>query len=891
LSDSADPISGLPSAIGPYRVIRRLGAGGMGEVFLAHDPRLDRPVAIKRIRSESGADPARRARFLREARVTAGLSHPAIVQVFDLPNEGGADHIVMEHIAGTTLRRRLESGPLRLSEGLPLAVAVADGLACAHRHGVVHRDLKSENILLTADGQPKIADFGIARRPSGEDGETLTHDGAVLGTYRVMSPEQASGEPTDARSDLFAFGVLLYEIFTGRSPFLAANGLATIQRVLHHRPPPAAEIDPAIPGELSELIDHLLEKQPLLRPRGAEEVAERLRAIAGTVTSRDEATVTGPHPPAPSPIPSRPPGEGETRKRRRSFLSFFAFLPSPGGGRRELGEGPGVRAVLLLLALAAAVWLYLHFRASPPPPLYVAVLAPRLQGGPANRLTDEGSAFLAFAVRGALQSALTSFEGVFPKGSGEVDAVAGKPVAVARAVAADEVLEPAFACQGGSCTVEVSRLRGADGTTAWTGSIEIPRNEPLTAARALAVLLRQAYPERRLRSGIPALQATPADYAEYLNVLRAVTGEKRPGDGGKDVRERLAAIRRRSPGFVDAYRLAALIDINDFTTTTRDPAQIDRALQLLAEARALAPGDPDVRHASAYAALQAGKLDEGEAALAEFEKVAPGDVRVLDLRAALAERRGKPAEALAASRAAVARQPSWSRLYEHAKRARRQGEIAEARRSLEDLLARFPGNPWGRQLLAVIELTTGDPARAAALYEEMAARSAEPGLLVNLGLARMILGDYPAAAAALEKAAQAAPRNYFYLLNLAQARWLEGRKAEGEALCRQVLALSAADPSGEEWQRLTVRAQAFAELGLRQEAVAAAQEALRLAPQNGQAAFEAALVYTLVGDHTAALVNARRAVDLGFDAPAWFRLPWFDPLRTDPGFRRLSSAP
>jgi tetratricopeptide (TPR) repeat protein len=235
----------------------------------------------------------------------------------------------------------------------------------------------------------------------------------------------------------------------------------------------------------------------------------------------------------------------------------------------------------------------------------------------------------------------------------------------------------------------------------------------------------------------------------------------------------------------------------------------------------------------------------------------------------------------------VERQPSWSRLYEHAKLARRQGETAEARRSLEQLLTRFPGNEWGRRLLATLELTSGDPARAAALYGELLARSDEPDLAANLGLARMLQGDHRGAAAALESAAAAAPSNYYVLLNLAQARQLAGHKAEGEALCRQVLALSAKDRAGG-WQRLTVRAQALAQLGDRQEAVLAAQEALRLAPQNGQAAFEAALVFAMAGDHNVALANARRARDLGFDAPAWFRLPWFEPLRADARFRRLA---
>src|SRR6185436_4316255 len=228
-------------SIGPYRVIRPLGRGGMGEVFLAYDPRLDRQVAIKRIRPGSD-DPERRARFLREARVTAALSHPCIVQVFDFPSDEGADHIVMEYVPGTSLRDLLQQGPLPLYARLRIAAAVAEGLAYAHGRGVVHRDLKTENVLVTPDGEVKIADFGIARRHPAAAGdatdETLTQEGMVVGTRRVMSPEQACGEPPDSRSDLFSFGVLLYELFTGQSPFLADTPSGTVQRILTHRPKP-----------------------------------------------------------------------------------------------------------------------------------------------------------------------------------------------------------------------------------------------------------------------------------------------------------------------------------------------------------------------------------------------------------------------------------------------------------------------------------------------------------------------------------------------------------------------------------------------------------------------------------------------------------------------------
>ncbi|MCP3964379.1 MAG: protein kinase [bacterium] len=286
-----------PKKIGPYRVSRRLGAGGMGEVFLAYDPRLDRRVAIKRIRPEAGLGDERRKRFHREARLAAGLNHPAIVQIFDLLTEVGVDHIVMEYVPGTSLRQILEEdGPLPAGEGLAIARNLAEGLAYAHRQGVVHRDLKSENVLINPEGEAKITDFGIARRleavpDSGLD-ETLTRAGQVVGTCRAMSPEQACGDRVDARSDLFSLGVLLYELFTGESPFRSETNAATVQRILNHRPPPARERATGLPTALSELIDHLLEKEPHLRPREAGEVAERLAAITRAVRGDDEATAT-----------------------------------------------------------------------------------------------------------------------------------------------------------------------------------------------------------------------------------------------------------------------------------------------------------------------------------------------------------------------------------------------------------------------------------------------------------------------------------------------------------------------------------------------------------------------------------------------------------------------
>src|SRR5436305_5634330 len=326
--------------IGPDRVLKPLGAGGVGEGFLRYDERLERKVAIKRIRSGTGVTPERRERFRREARMAAKLNHPAIVQIYDVLTEGDESYIVMEHVEGTNLRRLLDDGPLPVEEVVALARDVAEGLAEAHRQGIVHRDLKSENVLVTPEGRAKIADFGIAKRVlAGTDGDSLTADGRVLGTFRTMSPEQARGEAVDFRSDLFSLGVLLYEAMTGQSPFAAENELAMLSRIVRDRQTPVRKVRPEIPEELSVLVDHLLEKDPLRRPRSAREVAQAL--TGRTLQSQMETgsrTVMEPVAWAP------PPSAAATQQAQDSALT--ASGPRFGAFTRA--------AVALLLVAAAA---------------------------------------------------------------------------------------------------------------------------------------------------------------------------------------------------------------------------------------------------------------------------------------------------------------------------------------------------------------------------------------------------------------------------------------------------------------------------------------------------------------------------------------------------------
>jgi tetratricopeptide (TPR) repeat protein len=317
----ASTTGGLGDFLGRYRLLTRLGRGGMGEVFLAEDPTLRRGVAIKRIRPDLQRDRTFRARLRREAQLAARLGHRAIVQVFDLVTDDATDHLIMEYVPGPSLHTLVGGRPMAISEAVRIAAEVADGLAYAHQQGVIHRDLKLENILIGADGQPKIADFGIARRAAGArdggDQEPLTRDGVTIGTSRAMSPEQIQGHELDGRSDLFSFGVLLYELVSGTSPFAAANDAVTVMRVLHDRPVPVRELVPELPRALADLIDQLLEKTPDRRPDSARAVRDRLRALEVSTEPRAE------------PRGTRPATEPGARVRTGP-------VTSPGGERRQV---------------------------------------------------------------------------------------------------------------------------------------------------------------------------------------------------------------------------------------------------------------------------------------------------------------------------------------------------------------------------------------------------------------------------------------------------------------------------------------------------------------------------------------------------------------------------
>ncbi len=354
--------------LGPYEVIELIGAGGMGEVYRATDTRLGRQVAVKVLPADFASDKERLRRFEHEARAVAALNHPHILTVHDVGTHDGAPYVVAELLGGETLREVLSRRAPSLKQALAFAIQAAQGLAAAHRRGIVHRDVKPENLFVTSDGQVKVLDFGLAKHvpaaPEGEPRPTLsdaTQDGVVMGTVAYMSPEQAQGRAVDVRSDVFSFGVVLYELLTRKHPFRRDTPAATLGAIVETEPKPAGQLARGLPHDIEKVVLRCLRKDPEKRFQSMADVELELEEAAA------ELDAAGTDSQAASP-----------RWRKRAWVVAAA-------------------AGLALLGVAAVLWLRSSGRALPPPRVVQLTSYPGTEIRPA--LSPDGRQ-VAFAWRG-----------------------------------------------------------------------------------------------------------------------------------------------------------------------------------------------------------------------------------------------------------------------------------------------------------------------------------------------------------------------------------------------------------------------------------------------------------------------------------------------------------
>ena len=844
----------LGTTVSHYRILERLGSGGMGEVYRAEDTLLGRSVAMKFLPESVAQDKDRRERFVREARAASALNHPNIITVYEIGQEGENYFIAMEYLPGSTLGQLIAAQRPDWQECLKIARQVADAMAAAHEHGIVHRDLKPDNIMVMPDGRAKILDFGVAKLlESGSGATTATTATGIVGTLAYMSPEQALGQPTDQRSDIFSFGTVLYQALTGRMPFAGKSAVEVHRALIGKNPEPVGSVTPGVPQKICRVVERSLEKEPSRRYAHFREV--------------------------------------------RADLDGVERSPEVSRSAKEKSLRWGAAAVLGIALVAATTWIPAvrdrlpWARPALAGPKNLAVLPFEAIGG-----SSENQAY-SDGITETLTAKLT-----------QLTATHQLQVAAAREVRARQVMTPRTARKelGVSLVVEGTVHRSGntvrvncalvDSTTLRqlrAETITADASDPFAVQDRVAVAIVQMLElelpphERQMLRGSGTHVAGAQEY--YLQGRGYLLNY----DKIENIENAIRVFTRALS--LDANYALAHAGLGEaywkMYETRRESQWVAQARQACESARQFNPALAQVHVCLGTIANNTG---HPERAVAEFEqaiKLEPTNDDAYRALGAAYQNLGKLAEAERTFRQAIELRPhywagySWlGAFYYH------QARYKEAEEMFRQVVALVPDSFRGYYNLGAVHVEQGRYPEAIEALERSLAMRPTATAYSNLGNAYFYSRRFQEAARAFEQGVKLDEQDYEFWWNLGDAYyWAPGSRTQAIRAYRQAISLAKARlrVNPRDAHVLGVLAVCHAMLGERKRALEYLQRGLRLAPSDPDLRFKTALVYNQLGEIKPALAWLEKAMAAGWSPTKLRDTPDFDHLRSHPRFQEL----
>jgi serine/threonine-protein kinase len=841
----------IGTTISHYRITGKLGEGGMGVVYRAEDTRLQRTVALKVLPGDS-VSPADRERFLREAQSAAQVHHPNICPIFEVDEDQGRLFFVMALVEGPSLRTLLKQGPVPIERTVEIAAQVASGLDAAHRQGVIHRDIKSANIVEGLYGQPCILDFGLALR---SDASRLTRTGGFVGTPAYMSPEQAEGRTVDHRTDLWSLGVVLYELLTGELPFRRDGELPTLYAIVNENPKPPSALRPGVPPVLDELVLKCLAKDPAHRYQSAVELSERLRQIqAGLSTANPTVTLD------------------------RS-LSVLSTKP----GRKRLWIGAAVAA---LLVVSGGLYWRLHPPGGALPEQKEVVVLPLAVIGPDEPLR---------AVTDGLTETVTAKLSQLEQFQGKLTVVPASEVR-ARKIASAEEARKAFGANlvisgsaqetGGRvlCILNLINAQTLRQIASRTVSLDSHnlldlRDGAVTSVVDLLELRLSAEADGAVKAGETG---APAAYAHYLRGRGYLARYDQPGNVDRALASLQDAVKQ-DPNYALAH--AALAEAYWWKAKmTNDTHWAERALESGQKAVNLNPGLVVARVKLGEIYNDSGRLDDAIREHLKALEISPGNAEAYRMLGLDYSAAGRYSEAEAAFQEAVKRRPTdWEGRLLLGIFYYQRGRYAEAKAAYEGALKLTPDNELLIRNLAGVHMRLGQYAEASRLIQKTLATGTSTRGYNMLGIAYYYQRRFSEAASALESSLDIDNSIYTTWGNAGTVyRWIPGSGSRAQAAFQRAIELA------QKAQRITPAdnnihanlAEYYSKLGDRENALAEIQAI----PETARRPYMAriALAYEMLGDRKHAIDTVRTQA---VDASA------LSDLRNDPDLEKLWKDP